>query len=76
MSRRESIVLKMCFPPQNSQFVSKPHGLTCVHLIHTVQEVVRSARDAVTAHAQAAVCALVSGVVGATANRSTKRSGP
>ena len=38
--------------------------LTCVHLINTVEEVVRSARDTVAAHAQPAVCAFISGVVG------------
>ena len=39
-------------------------SLTCVHLIHAVEEVVWRAGDAVTAHAQAAVRALVPGVVG------------
>lgn len=38
-------------------------GLTCVHLIHAVEEVIWSARDAVAAHTQAAVSALVPGVV-------------
>lgn len=41
-------------------------NLTCLHLIYAVQEVVWSARDAVAAHAQAAVCALISGVICAT----------
>lgn len=40
--------------------------LACVHFIHAVQEVVRGPRDAVAAHAEAAVCALISRVIGAT----------
>lgn len=39
-------------------------SLTCIHLIHTVEEVIWSARDAVAAHTQAAVRALIPGVVG------------
>lgn len=46
-------------------FVSR---LTCVHLIHAVEEVIWSARDAVAAHTQAAVCALIPGVVGPAEN--------
>lgn len=37
---------------------------TCVHFIHTVQEVVWSARNTVAAHTQSTVCALIPGVVG------------
>lgn len=48
-----------------NNFVS---SLTCVHLIHTVEEVVWSARDAVAAHTQAAVCALIPGVIGPAEN--------
>lgn len=44
---------------------------TCFHLIHTVEEVVWGAGDAVTAHAQAAVCAFVSGVICPAAERKT-----
>lgn len=47
------------------QFAS---SLTCVHLIHAVEEVIWSARDAVAAHTQAAVCALIPGVVGPAGN--------
>ena len=39
---------------------------TCIHLINTVQEVVRGPRDAVAAHAESAVCALITRVIGAT----------
>lgn len=39
-------------------------SLTCVHLVHAVEEVIWSARDAVAAHTQAAVGALIPGVVG------------
>lgn len=39
-------------------------SLTCVHLIHTVKEVIWSAGNTVAAHTQAAVCALIPGVVG------------
>lgn len=46
--------------------------LTCVHLVHTVEEVIWSARDAVAAHTQAAVCALIPGVVGPAGNARTK----
>lgn len=38
--------------------------LTRVHLVHAVEEIIWSARDAVAAHTQATVCALVPGVVG------------
>lgn len=55
-------------------FVSKPAGLTCVHLIHTVQEVIWSARNTVAAHTQAAVCALISGVVSPANYKSRKSS--
>ena len=48
-------------------------GLTCVHLIHAVEEVVWRAGDAVAAHAQTAVRALVSGVVRPAA-RETRRT--
>lgn len=41
-----------------------PSSLTCVHLVDAVEEVVWSAGDAVAAHAQAAVGALIPGVVG------------
>lgn len=44
---------------------------TCLHLVHAVEEVVWGARDAVTAHAQATVCALVSGVIRPTAQEIT-----
>lgn len=44
---------------------------TCLHLFHTVEEVVRGAGDTVTADAQSAVCALIPGVVGATTERHT-----
>lgn len=69
MSRRKSTVLKMIFFKKTKKNKSLHQSLTCVHLIHTVQEVIWSARNAVTAHAQAAVCALVPGVVGPTENQ-------
>lgn len=46
---------------------------TCIHLINTVQEVVGGPRDAVAAHAQSAVCALVARVIGATAKNEGHR---
>lgn len=51
---------------------SVPKELTCLHLIHTVEEVIWSAGDAITAHTQAAVCAFITGVVGPTADTQGK----
>lgn len=48
---------------------------TCLHLVHTVEEVVWSAGDAVTAHAQATVRALVSGVICPTAQKTPSMTG-
>lgn len=60
---------------QTSHHRAHYSSLTCVHLIHTVEEVIWSARDAVAAHTQAAVRALVPGVVGPAESTRVKRSG-
>lgn len=64
-----------CKHKQPSDRIRFVRGLTCVHLIHAVEEVIWSAGDAVAAHTQAAVCALIPGVVGPAENMNTKKSG-
>lgn len=61
---------------QNASYdpIKRSYSLTCIHLIHTVKEVIWSARDAVAAHTQAAVCALIPGVVGPAENTHTKNN--